>query len=646
MGEKVDKNLPAGSPLLERVHYPHDVRRLSESALPELAREVRERMIDVISRVGGHFAPGLGVVELTIALHYVFNTPVDKLVWDVGHQAYPHKILTGRNAQFPQIRQLDGPSGFLARKESEYDTFGAGHAATSISAALGMATARDLKGEDFEVVAIIGDGAMTSGIAYEALNNAGHTDHDLIVILNDNEMSISRNVGAIHKYLTRVVTNPLYNRLREEVKHMLQRTPEAMESFVIKLEESAKTLLTPGTLFEELGFRYVGPLDGHDLPGLINALRSVKSWSGPRLVHVITTKGKGYALAEQNPVVWHGATPFDKISGEMAKKKGAPPAYTAVFGKGLVELGPVCPEMVVITAAMPSGTGTGIFGDAFPDRYFDVGIAEGHGVTFAAGLATEGIRPVVAIYSTFLQRAYDSIIHDVAIQNLPVVFAMDRAGLVGNDGPTHMGLYDIAYLLAVPNFTVTAPKDGEEMLALLRLGVQRNRGPFSLRYPRDAVPAPVRPLGEIPPIEFGTWEVLRRGHQVVLLAVGTMVQPALDAARQLEGEGINASVVNCRFLKPIDADILGWALDAHEIVVTIEEGTIVNGFGASLGAHIEGARRHRPQLRVELLGVPDIIIDHANRDQQLAQVGLDATGIAARVKALAPPNRTRVRESA
>ncbi|MGH7472198.1 MAG: 1-deoxy-D-xylulose-5-phosphate synthase, partial [Longimicrobiales bacterium] len=488
----MDRNHPAGAPLLERVTDPHELRRLPENALPDLAREIRERMIDVISKVGGHFAPGLGVVELTIALHYVFNTPHDKLVWDVGHQGYPHKILTGRNAQFPLIRQQEGPSGFLARKESAYDTFGAGHAATSISAALGMATARDLKGEDFEVVAIIGDGAMTSGIAYEALNNAGHTNHDLIVILNDNEMSISRNVGAIHKYLTRVVTNPLYNRLREEVKHVLHRTPERMESFVIKLEESAKTLLLPGTLFEELGFRYVGPLDGHDLPGLINALRNVKTWNGPRLMHVITTKGKGYPLAEQNPVVWHGATPFDKISGEMAKKKGAPPAYTTVFGKGLVELGALHPEMAVITAAMPSGTGTGVFGDAYPDRYFDVGIAEGHGVTFAAGLATEGVRPVAAIYSTFLQRAYDSIIHDVAIQNLPVIFAMDRAGLVGNDGPTHMGLYDIAYLLAVPNFTVSAPKDGEEMLALLRLGVEQPRGPFSLRYPRDAVPAPVR----------------------------------------------------------------------------------------------------------------------------------------------------------
>ena len=633
--------------LLDRVKGPGDLRHLSEAELEKVAQEVRERMIDVVSRVGGHFAPGLGVVELTIALHYVFNTPHDKLVWDVGHQGYPHKILTGRNEGFPDIRQKGGPSGFLMRKESEYDCFGAGHAATSISAALGMATARDLKGEDFEVVAIIGDGAMTSGIAYEAMNNAGHTDRDLIVILNDNEMSISRNVGAIHKYLTSVVTNPLYNRLRNEVKHVLQHTPEAMESFVVKLEESAKNLLTPGTLFEELGFRYVGPVDGHDLPRLIATLRNVKSWKGPRLVHVITKKGKGFAVAEENPVVWHGATPFDKISGEMAKKKAGPVAYTNAFGKGLVELGATHEDMVVITAAMPSGTGTGVFGDAYPDRYFDVGIAEGHAVTFAAGLATEGVRPVAAIYSTFLQRAYDSIIHDVAIQNLPVVFAMDRAGLVGNDGPTHMGLYDIAYLLAVPNMIVTAPKDGDEMLALLRLGIEQQHGPYSLRYPRDNVPAPVRPLAEIPPIELGTWEVLRKGRSVALLPTGTMVYPALDAAKSLEADGINATVVNCRFIKPMDEDVLRWVTNSHDVIITIEEGTVVNGFGSALARAIEPARRERPGLQHEIMGVPDQIIEHANRDEQLEECGLNTVSIAARVRdvirALEP---SRVLESA
>jgi 1-deoxy-D-xylulose-5-phosphate synthase len=624
--------------LLERIGSPADLRRLDEAQLPELAQEVRDRMVDVISRVGGHFAPGLGVVELTIALHYTFDTPRDKLVWDVGHQGYPHKILTGRNQAFADIRQRGGPSGFLARSESEYDVFGAGHAATSISAGLGIATARDLRGDSFAVVAVIGDGALTSGIAYEALNNAGNTDTDLIVILNDNEMSISRNVGAISRYLTRVVTNPIYNRLRDEVKHIVQRTGsigDVMQSVLLKMEDAAKTLLTPGMLFEELGFRYVGPVDGHDLPALISTLRSVREWQGPRLVHVVTKKGKGYPLAEENPVVWHGATPFDKISGEMPKKKGGLPAYTNAFGKGLVELGADHPEMVVITAAMPSGTGTGIFGDAYPDRYFDVGIAEGHGVTFAAGLATEGVVPVVAIYSTFLQRAYDSIIHDVAIQNLPVVFAMDRAGLVGSDGPTHMGLYDIAYLLAVPNVTVMAPRDGAELLALLRLAVQRADGPYSIRYPRDNVPAAVPPLSDIPAVEYGTWEILRRGNGVAILAVGTMVVEAVAAAARLESDGISATVVNCRFLKPLDEKTLTWVLDRHAAVVTVEEGTVINGFGAAVLRRIETLRRDHPAVAVDVLGVPDRIIEHATRAEQLAETGLDAAGIAARVRALA-----------
>jgi 1-deoxy-D-xylulose-5-phosphate synthase len=624
--------------LLDRILTPADLRNLTEAELPQVAQDIRDRMVDVVSKVGGHFAPGLGVVELTIALHYIFDTPRDKVVWDVGHQGYPHKILTGRNADFPRIRQRGGPSGFLARRESEYDVFGAGHAATSISAGLGIAAARDLKGEDFEVVAVIGDGALTSGIAYEALNNAGHTDRDIIVILNDNEMSISPNVGAIHKYLTRIVTNPIYNRVRDEVKNVMNRTGaigDVMQSVIIKMEEAGKTLLTPGILFEELGFRYVGPVDGHDLPTLLSTLRSVREWDGPRLVHVVTKKGKGFPLAEENPVVWHGATPFDKISGEMTRKKGGLPAYTNVFGKGLIELGASHPEMTVITAAMPGGTGTGVFGDTYPDRYFDVGIAEGHGVTFAAGLATEGVVPVVAIYSTFLQRAYDSIIHDVAIQNLPVVFAMDRAGLVGNDGPTHMGLYDIAYLLAVPNMTVMAPKDGAEMLALLRLAVERAHGPASVRYPRDNVPAAVPALADIPAIEYGTWEVLRRGAGLALLATGTTVLPALEAAQLMESEGINATVVNCRFIKPLDEAMLAWIVEHHGALLTIEEGTVVNGFGASLSRHIEVARRQHPNLLVDVLGVPDRIFDHATRAEQLAEAGLDAAGIAARARALA-----------
>ncbi len=624
--------------ILESLFSPAELRLLDREQLPAVATAVRERMVDVISKVGGHFAPGLGVVELTIALHYVFDTPADRLIWDVGHQGYPHKILTGRNEAFARIRSKDGPSGFLARRESEYDVFGAGHAATSISAGLGIATARDLKGEDFEVVAIIGDGAMTSGIAYEALNNAGDTDRDLIVVLNDNEMSISPNVGAMHKYLTGIITNPVYNRVRDEVKGFLQRGADGglkdkLEQIVLKMEEGAKSFFTPGMLFEELGFRYVGPIDGHDLDTLVDTFREVRKWDGPRLVHVLTKKGKGFALAEQNPVVWHGATPFDKISGEMPKKKTATPAYTSAFGKGLVELGEQRNDVVVITAAMPSGTGTGAFGDAYPERYFDVGIAEGHGVTFAAGLATEGIRPVVAIYSTFLQRAYDSIIHDVAIQKLPVVFAMDRAGLVGNDGPTHMGLYDIAYLLAVPNMVVTAPKDGAEMLALLRLGVETDL-PFSLRYPRDTVPAPVPPLAEIPAVELGTWETLRRGSDVALLAVGTMVMPALAAAERLVADGIDATVVNCRFLKPMDERTLAWVAERHRAVVSIEEGTVVNGFGAALANALEPHRRTHALIH-EIMGVPDCIVDHASRAEQLAAVGLDVDGIVGRVREVA-----------
>ncbi len=629
-------------PVLENIRSPEDIRRLDEHDLPVLAQEVRDRIIDVISRVGGHFAPGLGVVELTVALHYVYNTPRDRVIWDVGHQGYPHKVLTGRNDDFERIRQRGGPSGFLSRKESEYDVFGAGHAATSISAALGIATARDLHNEDFKVVAVIGDGALTSGIAYEALNNAGHTDRAMTVILNDNEMSISKNVGAMSKYLTAVVTNPWYNRLRSEIKNLIHRTPGAIgdrvEAMLMRMEDSAKGFLTPGALFEELGFRYVGPIDGHDLDVLVDTLKQVRTWKTPTLVHVLTTKGKGYPLAEQNPVVWHGATPFDKISGEMAKKKGGPPAWTSVFGKAVLELGALHPDLAVITAAMPSGTGTIAFSEAFPDRYFDVGIAEGHGVTFAAGLATEGVIPICAIYSTFLQRAYDSIVHDVAVQNLPVIFAMDRAGLVGNDGPTHMGLYDIPYLLAVPNVTVTAPKVGAELGALLRLAVADRRGPFSVRYPRDNAPAAVPPLDEIPRIEYGTWEIVRRGRGLAILAVGTMVDPALEAARELEAGGIDATVVNCRFLKPIDAKTFDWILDRHAAVLTVEEGTIVNGFGAMVARLAADDRRRHPPV-LDTMGVPDEIVDHASRAEQLEQSGLTPKGIVARARALAERGR-------
>ncbi|MEJ2501926.1 MAG: 1-deoxy-D-xylulose-5-phosphate synthase [Gemmatimonadota bacterium] len=589
--------------LLERIASPADIRRLEPSQLDTLADEVRQRLVDVISQLGGHFAPGLGVVELTLALHYVFDTPTDRLVWDVGHQGYPHKILTGRNDRFATIRQKGGLSGFLKREESEYDTFGAGHAATSISAAFGMATARDLRGEDHKVVAIIGDGSLTSGIAYEALNNAGHTERDLIVILNDNEMSIAPNVGAMNKYLTRLRSNPLYNKVRDELKSIVHRLPEPMEHLAVRLDDSIKNMVVAGMVFEDLGFRYVGPVDGHDTDLLIETLRNVRDMQGPRVVHVITQKGKGYAQAEKDPVVWHGAKPFDKISGQMHKKAGGLPGYTNVFGRGLVELGATDDRLAVITAAMPGGTGTADFAKAYPDRVFDVGIAEGHAVTFATGLATEGIRPVAAIYSTFLQRAYDSIIHDAALQQLPVVFAMDRAGLVGNGGP------------------------------------------FTVRYPRDSVPTDVPSLDQIPPVELGTWETLREGSDIAILATGTMVLPSVGAAEQLAEQGIDATVVNCRFLKPVDEEVLEWALGSHRSVLTVEEGIVVNGFGAMIAARAAD-RDAGARPRVRVLGVPDRLVHHAARKEQLEEVGLTADGIAAAARELAAFGVSSTRETA
>ncbi len=623
--------------LLDRVKWPRDLRELSRQELRQLVDEVRERHIDVVAKVGGHFAASLGVAELTVALHTVFDTPRDKLVWDTGHQAYIHKILTGRNDRFPTIRQKDGLAPFLRRSESEYDTFGAGHAATSVSAALGMAAARDINGDDYRVVAIIGDGAMTCGLAYEALNNAGHTDRDLIVVLNDNDMSIAPNVGAMNKYLTGIITNPLYNRVRDEVKEFLHRAPGSVrgivEAMAGRFEESVKNLFVPGMIFEELGFRYVGPVDGHDLDVLLDTLKAVRGMGGPILVHVVTKKGKGYPHAEQNPVKWHGASPFDKITGQGTKKSSGLPRYQVAFGKGITELGAEDPRVVCITAAMPDGTSGELFQNAHPDRFFDVGIAEGHGVTFSAGLATQGVRPIVAIYSTFLQRAYDSIVHDVALQNLPVLFCMDRAGVAGEDGPTHHGTLDIAYMLTVPNMTLTAPKDGTEMLALIRTAMKRESGPFSVRYPRDAVPEAVPPMAEIEAVPYGTWEVLRRGEGVAVLATGTMVLPAVEAARELAGEGVDATVVNCRFLKPYDRRVLAEILERHDRILTVEEGTVINGFGAFMCREIGAMDLARP-VKVMTAGVPDGFVDHGPRRVLLEELGLDAGGIARAIRGM------------
>ncbi len=623
--------------LLDRVRYPRDLRELSRTELRRIVTEVRERHIDVVSQKGGHFGASLGVAELTVALHYVFDTPRDQLVWDTGHQAYIHKILTGRNDRLPTIRQKDGLAPFCRRDESEYDAFGAGHAATSISSAWGIATGRDLMGEDFKVVAVIGDGAMGCGLAYEALNNAGHTGRDFIVILNDNDMSIAPPVGAMNKYLTGMITNPAYNKVRGLVKEVLQRAPTSiagtMQEAAIRLEESVKHLLTPGLIFEELGFRYVGPVEGHDVDALVDTLARVRGMGGPILVHVLTQKGKGFPRAEDDPWTWHASGPFDKVTGKGIKKSAGLPRYQKVFGKGLVELADRDSRIVAITAAMPDGTSTDLFQKAHPDRYFDVGIAEAHGVTFAAGLATRGVRPVVAIYSTFLQRAFDNIVHDVALQDLPVVFGMDRAGIAGEDGPTHHGVLDIAYMLAVPGMTVTAPKDGAEMLALLRAGIEQEEGPWSVRWPRDTVPEEVPTVDEIPTVEKGSWEILRNGPDAVILAVGTMVLEAMRAAEALEGRGIRCTVVNCRFLKPYDHAVFEEMARSHPVVLTVEEGQVSNGFGAYMSRELDAlGLPSRP--RMDAMGIPDRFIEHGARGILLRELGLDAEGIAARLSEL------------
>ncbi len=621
-------------PVLPDIDFPSDLRKRSRQELRALAQEIRTALIDSCSRTGGHIGAGLGVVELAVALHYVFDTPRDQLVWDVGHQGYPHKMITGRKDRFETLRQEGGISGFLKREESEYDTFGAGHAATAISAALGMAVARDIKGEDFRVAAVVGDGALTCGLSYEGLNNAGASDRDFIVILNDNEMSIAPNVGAISRYLTSIQRNPIYNRVRGAMGKVMDELPGPLSgigSVVRKWEESMKSFLTPGVLFEELGFRYFGPIDGHDMDALIDTLTAVEGMRTPRLVHVITQKGKGFPAGD-HAQKWHALPAgHDPATGKQRAASSANPAYTAVFGRGLTELAEENAKIVAITAAMPAGTGTAAFAKRFPKRFFDVGIAEGHAVTFAAGLATRGLHPVCAIYSTFLQRAYDNVIHDVALQQLPVTFCMDRAGLVGEDGPTHMGLYDIAYMLAVPGMVVTAPRDSAQMLALLRTAAAREDGPTSIRYPRDAAPDIAPPLPEIPAIREGTWEVLRQGGDFVILAVGTMVLPSLAAAKELAAEGIDVSVVDCRYLKPYDEVTLNAVLARHKHVLVVEEGTVVNGFGAYM-AQVVGTLD--PSVRVAVHGVPDRFVEQAPRKRQLELLGLDAAGIARRVRVL------------
>lgn len=617
-------------PLLNTLNAPSDLRRLSRPELKTLAVELRDHVLQSVSKTGGHLSSNLGTVELTIALHYVFNTPHDRLVWDVGHQTYPHKILTGRRDRMGTLRQLGGISGFPRRDESEYDTFGTAHSSTSISAALGMAVAAKLKGEDRKAVAIIGDGAMTAGMAFEAMNNAGvaHAGQmaDMLVILNDNDMSISPPVGALNKYLARLMSGNIYSAAREGAKQVLRNTP--LYELARRLEEHAKGMVVPGTIFEELGFNYVGPIDGHDLDALIPTLENLRDKKGPQFLHVITKKGYGYKLAEADPVTYHGPGKFDPAKGLQAPATPPKPTFTQVFGQWLCDQAAADERLVGITPAMREGSGLVEFEKRFPSRYFDVGIAEQHAVTFAAGLACEGYKPVVAIYSTFLQRAYDQLIHDVALQNLPVVFALDRAGLVGADGATHAGAYDIAYLRCIPGVSLLTPADEAECRRALSTAFQQNH-PVAVRYPRGAgVGAATQPgLDTLP---WGKGEVRRHGRRVALLAFGTLLYPALQAAEKLD-----ATVANMRFAKPLDIELVLELARTHEALVTVEEGCIAGGAGSAVMEALQAAGLTVPVLA---LGLPDSFIEHGDPAKLLAQCGLDAAGIEQSVlKRFAPP---------
>ncbi|MCL6451370.1 MAG: 1-deoxy-D-xylulose-5-phosphate synthase [Acetobacteraceae bacterium] len=615
--------------ILDRVRGPDDIKALTLTELQQLAAEIRGRIIQTVARTGGHLAPNLGVVELALALHRVFSSPEDKLVWDVGHQTYAHKLITGRAEAFGSLRQYGGLSGFPRRGESPHDPFETGHASTSISAALGLARARDLAGSKHAVVAVIGDGAMTGGLAFEGLNNAGHMRTDLIVVLNDNSMSISRNVGALPSYLSRLRSYPAYSRLKADLERTLRRIPlvgERLRRLAERVKASVKYLVVPGMLFEELGFTYMGPIDGHHLPSLISVLQAARKRGGPVLVHVITRKGKGYAPAEANPDRFHGTGPFDLATGR-AKDADGPPSYSEVFGRALVDLARSDPRVVAITAAMADGTGLSQFARLFPDRFFDVGIAEGHAVTFAAGLAAEGLRPVVAVYSTFLQRAYDNILHDVCLQDLPVVFAVDRAGVVGEDGPTHQGTFDLGYLRSMPHMVLMAPADEVELAAMLRTALECGH-PAAVRYPRGHARGLELPedLSSVPALDVGRGQVLAQGKDLAILAVGTMVHPAVEAARSLAGAGVGAAVVNVRFIKPLDEGLILGLARATGCLLTVEENAAPGGFG---GAVLELlAQRAVDGVRVGRLDLGDGVVSHGPARILLEERGLSARGIA------------------
>jgi 1-deoxy-D-xylulose-5-phosphate synthase len=624
--------------LLNTIASPADLRKLSAAKLPALAQELREFLIQSVSTRGGHFAAGLGTVELTIALHYVFETPRDRIVWDVGHQAYPHKVLTGRREQLHTIKQPGGLAPFPTRSESEYDTFGVGHSSTSISAALGMAVAAERLGDDRRVVAVIGDGAMTAGMAFEALNHAGSLPTNLLVILNDNDMSISENVGALSSQLARALSGRMYAHLREGGKKVLRQMPTVWE-LARRSEEHLKGMVLPGTLFEELGFNYIGPVDGHDVKALVTTLKNLRQLKGPQFLHVVTRKGKGYAPAEADPIKWHGPGPFDPASGTIFKEKATGPTYSQIFGQWLCDMAARDPRIIGVTPAMREGSGLVEYSKRFPDRYFDVAIAEQHAVTFAAGLAVEGLKPIVAIYSTFLQRAYDQLIHDVALQNLPVVFALDRAGLVGSDGATHQGSYDISFLRCIPNMTLMAPADENECRQMLYTATTLP-GPAAVRYPRGTGPG-VPLVEEMTALPVGRAQMRREGRSgLAILVFGTL----LDSAQKI-AERLDATVVNMRFIKPMDEDLVISLAERHRAIVTIEENATIAGAGSAVGELLASEGLLIPILQ---LGIPDRFIEHGSRDSCLVAAGLDAAGLTSSIErwwAMQTRERERIRSA-
>jgi 1-deoxy-D-xylulose-5-phosphate synthase len=630
------------SNLVDKINSPDDLKKLKKEELNTLAAELREVVLETVAKTGGHLASNLGCVELSIALHYCFNSPHDRIIWDVGHQAYIHKILTGRRDQFHTQRQYGGISGFPKRTESPHDAFGTGHSSTSISAALGMAVARDLKESNNKVIAVIGDGSMTAGIAFEALNQAGHLHRNLIVILNDNEMSIARNVGAFSAFISRKLTGSYYRDLKKEMQGLLKSIPafgQNILQFARKAENSLKGFLTPSSLFEALGFDYIGPLQGHNLPQLLEVLENVRSLEGPVLVHVVTTKGKGYPPAEENPALFHGIGPFDRLTGKVKGGKGGPPSYTAVFGDTMAKLAAQDEKIVAITAAMRDGTGLATFAKAYPERFFDVGIAEQHALTFAAGLAAEGFRPVAAIYSTFAQRAYDQVFHDICLQKLPVTLALDRAGLVGDDGPTHHGVFDLSYLRHLPEMILMAPKDENELQHMLKTSVYAGR-PSALRYPRGAgVGVTMDPEPAI--LEIGKGEIVADGDDLTIVAIGVSVQPALQAAKLLKVRGIAASVINARFVKPLDRGLILAEAKRTGFLLTVEENALQGGFGSAILELLEEERV--TDVRIKRLGIPDRFIEHGSQAQLRKELGLDAEGIAAAAEAFLVAKGARVR---